>query len=113
MFVSSIIFYLLHLFVCSIARLIYCICLFQAFAISEINCFSRDNDDSLIFLEPVQRENDPEASANKDRLAGKVFVLFPFILVVIRFRLCSSNWLKSEVSILRSMVAMLRSRQAP
>ena len=43
----------------------------QAFAISEINCFSRDNDDSLIFLEPMQRENDPEAMANKDRLAGK------------------------------------------
>ena len=42
----------------------------QAFAISEIHCFSRDNDDSLIFVEPIQRENDTEASANKDRLAG-------------------------------------------
>jgi hypothetical protein len=31
--------------------------------------FSHDNDDSLIFLEPVQQETEMEASANKDRLA--------------------------------------------
>ena len=54
----------------------------QAFAISDVNCFSRDNDDSLIFLEPMQRENDPEASANKDRLAGKKRIVV--VVTVIR-----------------------------